>query len=443
MSLNVLHSTYIINLKKRTDRRAHILEEFKDFPEFNIRLVEPLPHQSAVISLWNTMKHIVRDLTNDTDDYILICEDDHQFTEDYSNEFLIRSINEAKDLNADILLGGVSAFKHALSVSPSLCWVEGFNATQFVIVYRKFFEEILNADFNEYDSADRKLSAITTNQFFINPFISVQKDFGYSDATNTSYEDGMVESLFKSSLGNAKFVKKVTDFYNTLQHKNDFKYDADLFADFSIPTYVINLQERTDRKKHTEEQFKDKDEFDLSIVNACKHKNGTIGLWQTLLEIIKMAIENEDEFIIICEDDHEFTTHYSRDYLFRNIIEAHMEGSDLLSGGIASGFSWAIPVSDTRFWINHFFGNQFITIYKSFFETILESTFDGSVGVDEFLSKLTVNKMTMYPFISVQRNFGYSDIVPGSGASNYTDILFNKADDTLAKLKNTYICYKR
>lgn len=443
MSLNIQHSTYIINLKKRTDRKAHILEEFDNFPEFNIRLVEPVPHQSAVISLWETIKYIIRDLANDTDDYILICEDDHQFTKDYSNEFLIQSINEAKDLKADILLGGVSAFKHALSVSPSLCWVEGFNATQFVIIYRKFFKEILTTDFNEYDSADRKLSAITTNQFFVNPFISIQKDFGYSDATTTSYENGMVESLFKSSLGSAKFVKKITDFYKTLQSKNDFRFDSNLFADFSIPTYAINLQERVDRKKHTEKQFKDKDEFDLSIVNACKHKNGAIGLWQTILKIIKTAIENDDDFIIICEDDHEFTNHYSRDYLLKNIIEAHMEGSDLLSGGIASGFSLAIPVSETRFWINHFFGTQFITIYKSFFEKILESTFDGSVGVDEFLSKLTVNKMTMHPFISVQKNFGYSDIVPGRNTSDYMDKLFNKADHTLTKLKNTYICYKK
>ena len=37
---------------------------------------------------------------------------------------------------------------------------------------------------------------------------------------------------------------------------------------FYLPVYVINLEERTERRQHIEEQFSDRTEFELTWIKA-------------------------------------------------------------------------------------------------------------------------------------------------------------------------------
>lgn len=77
--------------------------------------------------------------------------------------------------------------------------------------------------------------------------------------------------------------------------------------DIILPTYVINLKSRNERLHHILRQFKARPEFNVQLVEACEHKIGAIGLWQSIVKITEMAIINDDDVIVICEDDHEFT----------------------------------------------------------------------------------------------------------------------------------------
>lgn len=45
-----------------------------------------------------------------------------------------------------------------------------------------------------------------------------------------------------------------------------------------IPAYAVNLRSRTDRHLHIMLQFKDKDEFDFTLVEAIEAKSGRLGL---------------------------------------------------------------------------------------------------------------------------------------------------------------------
>ena len=103
---------------------------------------------------------------------------------------------------------------------------------------------------------------------------------------------------------------------------------------FYLPVYVINLEERTERRQHIEEQFSDRTEFELTWIKAVKHPIGAVGLWKSMVQAVRKAEENEDDIIVICEDDHTFTPAYNREYLFRNILETEAQGIELLSGGI-------------------------------------------------------------------------------------------------------------
>ena len=76
-----------------------------------------------------------------------------------------------------------------------------------------------------------------------------------------------------------------------------------------IPTFIINLRSRVDRKAHILKEFLGHEEFDVIIAEACEHKIGAIGLWNTIKHIIKDLVRKEDEFVLVCEDDHMFTPH--------------------------------------------------------------------------------------------------------------------------------------
>jgi hypothetical protein len=148
-----------------------------------------------------------------------------------------------------------------------------------------------------------------------------------------------------------------------------------------------------------------------------------------------MAIENDDDVIIICEDDHCFTADYSRDYLLKNILEAHRQDVEYMSGG-TSYFNFAIPVSPNRFWVDTCLATQFVILYKKTFESLLKEPFDDNVIADIFLSSLMANKMTLSPSVSVQQNFGYSDVSPLHNKNiNLVDEMFNHCNDRLAHLK--------
>lgn len=182
-----------------------------------------------------------------------------------------------------------------------------------------------------------------------------------------------------------------------------------MWDDIIIPTFIINLKERTDRLQHILNQFEGKQEFDIHIVEACEHQIGAVGLWQSIVKIVNEVINKDDDVIIICEDDHSFTEHYKRHFLIQNIIDASLQGVELLSGGIG-GFSNAVPITNNRFWIDSFWCTQFIVLYRSIFQKILDEDFQDSDTADGKFSELTSHKMVLYPFISIQHDFGYSDV---------------------------------
>lgn len=180
-------------------------------------------------------------------------------------------------------------------------------------------------------------------------------------------------------------------------------------TDYFIPVYAINLKSRPDRRKHIEEQFKGRAELDLHIIEAVKDTNGRVGLWKSMVKVIKKAIANNDDIIIICEDDHAFTEAYTKEYLMANIIGAEEQQAELLSGGIG-GFGHAVPVAGNRYWIDWFWCTQFIVLFKPLFKKILAYQFRNNDTADGVLSALATSKMTLYPFLSIQTDFGYSDV---------------------------------
>ena len=198
--------------------------------------------------------------------------------------------------------------------------------------------------------------------------------------------------------------------------------------EFYVPVYVINLKERIERRKHIEEQFHGKPEFELTWIEAVEHPIGAVGLWQSMVKAVQMAEDNEDDIMIICEDDHTFASAYSKTYLWANMIQANEQGSELLSGGIGS-FGAAVPVATNRYWVDWFWSTQFMVIFKPLFQKILDYDFKDTDTADGVLSILAKDKMVLYPFISIQKDFGYSDVTRSNNdVSGLVNHLFQQSD---------------
>lgn len=211
--------------------------------------------------------------------------------------------------------------------------------------------------------------------------------------------------------------------------------------DIAIPTYVINLKERTDRLQHALKQFEGKPEFEVHVIEASSHEIGAVGLWQSILKIIEQVKDGDDDVIIICEDDHTFTEHYDRNTFLKNMIEASEQGVELLSGGIG-GFGNAVPVTENRFWIDWLWCTQFMVLYRPIFQKILDYNFTDKDTADGVFSELTSHKMAIYPFISVQSDFGYSDVTRSNNEiSGMITQHFINADKKMRIFHKAYLTY--
>lgn len=212
------------------------------------------------------------------------------------------------------------------------------------------------------------------------------------------------------------------------------------YVDIYIPVYIFNLPNRTERKEHILSQFKGRREFKPILVEACQHQIGAVGLWMSIVKVVRMAKMRQDEVIILCKDDHIFTENYSASNFIRNIVGAAEQGCDILMGGIG-GFGAAVPIAASRYWVDWFWITQFVVVYANSFDAILDYEFKDTDTADGVFSDIFRHKMTIYPFISRQRDFGYSDITVNNNRENEIDRLFDTASarlNIINKVRNAY-----
>lgn len=214
-----------------------------------------------------------------------------------------------------------------------------------------------------------------------------------------------------------------------------------------IPTYVINLKERTDRLFNVKREFEGREEFDVWLVEGTYHENGNFGLFLTLKEIVKDAKSNSHELFILCEDDHYFTENYDRATFLSQLVEGKRLGADLLIGGSTGGYNIAIPINERLVWVDHYWSNQFLVLYSTFYDVILNDiNFSVGMTIDNTLARFTKNKFILVPFISKQKVFGYSDVTLHNNL--FPENIPERFDRSEGYLKhilgifNKYICNK-
>lgn len=194
---------------------------------------------------------------------------------------------------------------------------------------------------------------------------------------------------------------------------------------------AINLEQSTDRRTHIINQFCDKPEFSLCVVDAKVNERDAIGLGKTIIQIVNEEFMKGSDFFILCEDEHTFTEEYSFELLFECINQAKAVGADLLAGGY-SWFGNAVQISKNLFWVDKFNGMKFTVIFQKFYQPILDTNLRENITIELSLSNITEHKFVIYPYISTQKGLGYSDVTLKNTKEEYVDEIYR---DSMARLK--------
>jgi len=412
--------------------------QFENRGEFCCQTINLEP-ENFKLQILNAIIQVLKSTAESEKDFLVFCLNDHEFSEDYDTVNFDKNIKRAQELEADVLVTGLSYFCCSIPIDENLSWVESLESAQFIVMFKRFYQTFVRSFAIPNESFHNRIARLSQNKILLTPFFSIIKNvYAIDSIENFDVSDSKKNSAVLKAL---QVSDKFYNFYGNLQKaiEND---DSTLSVDdISIPTYIINLPERTDRYLHIVNQFKDKSEFDLKIIEAHKHSIGAVGLWITIRKIIKLALENDDDIIIICEDDHEFTSDYDNLDLFRNIFEGFQQNIDYINGG-TSTINVVVPVSRDRFWVDSTRATQFMIIYKRLYEKILNYEFSKEVIADIILSNLAETKMILFPFISKQHNFGYSDVTPQhSMDTDLVDIMFSNTERRLMQIKNAFEKY--
>lgn len=417
--------TYVINLKKRRDRKTHIFNEFEKYKNFDVVIFQAVENVVPAVGLYISLCSVIKQAKFENLPYVLFCEDDHSFTREFDYDELIDQIKLADNQCADVLLGGVSWYDYGTRLTKNLYWINSFTGMQFTIIFSRFYEKILSISFSQNDIIDGWISKFSKNIYLIAPFISVQKDFGYSDVTDKNNEVGILDKYFSDMCDRLRMLENVYDHINKIALPQISK---EYYNDLQIPVYLIAKKNKA-RLASAIKQFENKNEFVVELMEI--NEITQIELWSKIKEIISFAKDQQDEIIIICNDDHEFTSNYSKDLLFQNILKGAYFGADLISGG-SRNFDQIIMASHNLFWINLIDPSHFIIIYSRFYEAILFENFEPQDFVDIKLSELTNNKYLIYPFISIQKD-SISSGFPNEGYASNIEV--NSFEYTSERIK--------
>ena len=207
-----------------------------------------------------------------------------------------------------------------------------------------------------------------------------------------------------------------------------------------IKTYIIsNKDRRPDRYADVTEQFSNRSEFDVQVTQCVfLDDNRRYGLWLSMMNCIADAKENGYDKCILVEDDAYFTDYYNENTFLKYVNYCENNGYDILHGGI---YGTSNPIRNADFpdlWdISWCWSTHFIVIYKDCYDKLLHYNFDLAHDVaDGVLNKLHLKRAVMYPFMVIQKDYGYTDITFHM-AGHMTELLdgTNKIfKDTLDKL---------
>lgn len=163
---------YILNIAGNNDIHLNAHATFSDRIEFAIAWEDTAYHINNIISTWDKIKNCVKHAISQEEDVIILCDTACQFSDSYNYNSLIDAVVEAASFNSDILLGQLNSFNQAVPVNDHIFWIDAFDYSPFIIIYRNFYEAILTTEIEEQQSIGEILSYLTSKKLTVFPFFT-------------------------------------------------------------------------------------------------------------------------------------------------------------------------------------------------------------------------------------------------------------------------------
>jgi hypothetical protein len=154
--------------------------------------------------------------------------------------------------------------------------------------------------------------------------------------------------------------------------------------DFYINTFCFYIN-----KNNCREYFSKKKEFRISWIQSSptlKNNQKKLNL------ILTRSIQDEDDVIIMCFNDYQFKTHYSKYILFKYILMAQYFQADILFFG-GNEIDYMVKIQDELYWVNNIKRSNFIVLYRKFFNKILNVKLLSLENFPEIISTLSHDKL--------------------------------------------------
>jgi len=131
---------YIINLKHRTDRYIHMVNEMKKLP-VSYEFVEGIIDDTK--TCFQSQKKCIQLAKDNNLPYVLILEDDATFTDNVI-DVLIKTFSEIQELEWDMFFLGANLQTQATRISDNILKLNGAYAAHAYFVHERFYDTILN-----------------------------------------------------------------------------------------------------------------------------------------------------------------------------------------------------------------------------------------------------------------------------------------------------------
>ena len=187
-------TAYIINLKHRTDRYEHMVNEMKKLP-ISYEFVEGIIDDTK--TCFQSQKKCIQLAKENNLPYVLVLEDDAVFTDNVI-EILQNTFSEIQTLQWDMFFLGANLQKPASRISSSILKLNGAYAAHAYMVHERFYDIILNLPHVcEMDVHYHDLMSMH-NIYMCDPMIAYQLP-SYSDLQDgyRDYNQSILDNYFK------------------------------------------------------------------------------------------------------------------------------------------------------------------------------------------------------------------------------------------------------
>lgn len=207
--------------------------------------------------------------------------------------------------------------------------------------------------------------------------------------------------------------------------------------------FVINLSTRKDRYDHVIDEFK-KIDITPRRFDAIKTRDGAVGCTMSHIKCLELAIEQDNDFIFICEDDITFTESY---ILTRNIKRFNDNVKDwdilIIGGNVVKPYE---KIGDFCLKVVNCQTTTGYVVKKHYYQTLLDNFKTGAnkllttgdkrtYAIDiywKLLQKID-NWYLLYP-LTVTQYENYSDIEGKN--TNYNHLMLDEKKEWLYKRFN-------